>query len=70
MGEMADYDLERIGEDFPEDEEDAYRAPHKPLTCRHCGKRPLRWVVTEQGWRVAELNGALHDCPVFKHAHR
>ena len=35
----------------------------KQKVCMYCGAKHLRWVKTDSGWRLFELNGGdLHVC--------
>ena len=38
---------------------------HRSVRCRHCNKADLHWLLTDKGWRTAELSGQIHVCPFF-----
>lgn len=54
--ESGDYD--------GDDDVDYYSVPNTKK-CNHCGTTNLVWKETKDGWRLAQLNGKLHDCPKF-----
>lgn len=72
MGEMADYELERLEGDIDlyfdntmyDEEQDCYYGPGRqnPI-CKFCGKSDLRWQKTIGRWILYEQNGKIHDCP-------
>jgi len=44
------------------EQEDQYP---RSFTCRYCGHKYLKWVVTERGWRLANQNGRIHTCKKY-----
>ena len=66
MGEMADYYIDNMPDEWPRTFSDAppFRVFH---TCRHCGRRGLEWGLAgprkhrDQKWVLCE-NGARHVC--------
>lgn len=40
----------------------ARAATRIPPTCRNCGDGPLRWMATEQGYRLYTSEGVIHVC--------
>jgi len=49
------------------DHNDDYRNDYTSqiISCRYCGKRGLKWVLSQGRWRLAESN-ALHSCDAYK----
>ena len=72
MGDIADYDLERlydgdIEDGFEEDDGDGYNHS-KTITCKYCKRDDLYWQKTSKGWRTFEPGDVekVHVCPAFK----
>lgn len=55
MGEQADC----ITQDF-------IPRPRKRLKCRYCGSSAVYWEDTRHGWRLANINGGLHECDAYR----
>ena len=63
MGDMADYYLDLMWDDPYGEEEDGDGPPQTTKACRCCGKGGLHWINVGK-WRLAELDGKVHVCPV------
>lgn len=61
MFDMPDFDYD----DGYNDDEDAGSNYNNTKTCKHCGMTGFQWKKTKDGWRLANSNGKLHDCPKF-----
>lgn len=75
MGEMADFTLDYSM--FPddnywhgEDYDDAMEGPDcsRRLTpmkvCKYCGTTSLHWENIDNRWRLFDIEGKMHQCPV------
>lgn len=51
MGDLAEF---YVGDDW-------WEPKHTPPTCRHCGKRGLKWRLTDNGWRLFENTRIEHN---------
>ena len=55
--------------DFMYDEETGateYPRMQTAKRCKHCRKNNLHWTPTENGWRLAEPDGRIHDCSQYR----
>jgi len=42
------------------------RKAKRSITCKFCGKRSLYWIQTNDGWKLEDKHGKIHDdedCP-------
>ena len=69
MGDMADYFLDGLWSDDCESPYIPSGYP-KEKACRYCKARGLFWTHTEQGWRLADNKGNVHECPQWAEQNR
>lgn len=69
MGEMADFFLDQQFDGYDcanewndEDIDHDFRTGPDPKSCNKCGESDLFWRHTDDGWRLVDTNGLLHQC--------